>query len=327
MLKTGTILKERYQIEKFISQGGMGNIYLANDLRLEGRQCAVKEIWIDLSLSGDIIRQTRDQFLREATVLARLDHPNLPKVSDFFSEKTNDYLVMDFVPGDDLRQRMLEAKGNETFLEEKDVLSWAIQLSDALAYMHSQDPQILHRDIKPSNIKITPSGLVKLVDFGLVKILASNEGTITIVQGKGTVLYTPLEQYGGDTGHTDGRSDIYAFGATLYHLLTNTPPNEARERFLSTDNLTPMHDLNQAISPRTESAVLWAMRLHPDDRPQTIEDFRKALVGEWSPSARLNAPLPPPTFKNMLNSKFERRLIIASGILLFFSLIATLSHL
>ena len=327
MLKIGTILKERYQIEKFISQGGMGNIYLANDMRLEGRLCAIKEIWIDFSLTDDVIQQTREQFLREATVLARLDHPNLPKVSDFFSEETNDYLVMDYIPGDDLRQRMLEAKGKGEFLAEKDVLSWALQLADALEYLHKQDPQILHRDIKPSNIKITPNGLVKLVDFGLVKILASNEGTITIVQGKGTVLYTPLEQYGGDTGHTDGRSDIYAFGATLYHLLTNTPPHEARERFLTTDDLNSMHDLNPAISPRTESAILWAMRLHPDDRPQSIEEFRKALVGDWNPSTRPTATLPPPTIHNILHSKLEKQMLIVAGILLFFSLIATLSHL
>lgn len=327
MLDIGTILKERYEIQKFISQGGMGNIYLANDLRLEGRQCAIKEIWIDFSLPEDIIKQTREQFLREATVLARLDHPNLPKVSDFFSEEENEYLVMDFIPGNDLRQRMLEAKGNGKFLKEKEVLTWAIQLADALSYLHNQNPQILHRDIKPSNIKITPTGLVKLVDFGLVKILVSNERTITIVQGKGTALYTPLEQYGGDTGHTDGRSDIYAFGATLYHLLTNTPPNEARERFLSTDNLSQIHDINPKISLRTESAIMWAMRLHPDHRPQTIKEFRKALAGDWDPSSRPINPLPPPSIKNIISSKFERRILLISGILLFFSLIATLSHL
>ena len=183
-------------------------------------------------MPDDLVKQGRDQFFREATVLARLDHPNLPKVSDFFSIGARDYLVMDFVPGKDLRTLMNEARQKGTFLPEREVLGWANQLASALTYLHSQKPPILHRDIKPSNLKVTPSGLLKLVDFGLVKILASDEMTITVLQGRGTALYTPLEQYGGDSGHTDVRSDVFAFGATLYHLLTNHAPLEARERLL-----------------------------------------------------------------------------------------------
>ena len=227
-LKAGEVLRNRYKIKRIIGQGGMGSIYLADDLRLEGRLCALKEVEHDRSMSQEIIKQAREQFLTEATVLARLDHPNLPKVSDFFSLGGRDYLAMDFVPGKDLRALMQEAQQKKIYLIERDVLSWANQLADALKYLHDQDPPILHRDIKPSNLKLTPNGLLKLVDFGLVKILASDELTITIVQGRGTAIYTPLEQYGGDTGHTDRRSDIYAFGATLYHLLTNQAPVEAR---------------------------------------------------------------------------------------------------
>jgi len=227
-LKPGEVLRGRYRISRVIGQGGMGSIYLADDLRLEGRFCALKEVEHDRTMPLEMIKQAREQFLREATVLARLDHPNLPKVSDFFSVDGRDYLVMDFVPGKDLRTLMLEARQRSTFLPEREVLSWANQLADALTYMHSQKPPILHRDIKPSNLKLTPTGLLKLVDFGLVKILASEEMTVTILQGRGTALYTPLEQYGGDTGHTDCRSDVYAFGATLYHLLTNHAPLEAR---------------------------------------------------------------------------------------------------
>jgi serine/threonine-protein kinase len=272
-------LRSRYKIREQIGQGGTGSIYLADDSRLEGRLCALKEVEHNRALPTQLIEQAREQFFREASVLARLDHPNLPKVSDFFSEGPRDYLVMDYVPGKDLRERMLEARRTKTFLSENEVLRWAVQLADALNYLHQQEPPIIHRDIKPSNLKITPSGVIKLVDFGLVKILAPNEVTITIIQGQGTALYTPLEQYGGDDAHTDIRADIFSFAATLYHLLTNEPPAEARKRFLDTRSLMLPRDINPHISSRVEKAVLWAMSLHPDDRPKNVIEFREALIG------------------------------------------------
>lgn len=285
-LKSGEVLRERYRITRIIGQGGMGCIYLADDLRLEGRQCALKEVEHDRSLPKELAKESRDQFFREASVLARLDHPNLPKVSDYFSINDRDYLLMDYVPGKDLRTLLNEAHQAGHFLQEEEVLNWAGQLADALSFLHSQEPPILHRDIKPSNLKRTPSGLIKLVDFGLVKLLAQGEVTITILQGQGTAIYTPLEQYGGDSGHTDARSDVYAFGATLYHLLTNQAPAEARERFLDPEILIPPRQINPDISSRSERAILWAMGLHPDDRPETVERFRQALLGDLSPSTR-----------------------------------------
>lgn len=325
-LEADGLLRERYRIKQFISRGGMGHIYLAEDLRLEGRLCAVKEVRLDPSLSQETLDQTRAQFLREATVLARLDHPNLPKVSDFFSEAQSDYLVMDYVPGDDLRSLMLEARQRGEFLPEEEVLTWAGQIANALNYLHSQEPPILHRDIKPSNIKLTPNGLVKLVDFGLVKILAAQEDTVTIVQGRGTALYTPLEQYGGDTGHTDVRSDVYAFGATLYHLLVNTAPVEARERFLSPNSMPSMRALNPEISPRTERAVSWALNLHPGERPQSIQAFQQALLGQLEPQTHANGRLPRPTVVDILASRTERILLWFAGALLLLSFIAAVGR-
>jgi serine/threonine-protein kinase len=325
-LEAGGILRDRYRIKQFISRGGMGSIYLAEDIRLQGRLCAVKEVRLDSSLSEETLEQTRSQFLREATVLARLDHPNLPKVSDFFSEEQSDYLVMDYIPGDDLRSLMLEARQRDDFLPEEEVLTWAGQIADALAYLHGQEPPILHRDIKPSNLKLTPNGVVKLVDFGLVKILAAQEDTVTIVQGRGTALYTPLEQYGGDTGHTDVRSDVYAFGATLYHLLTNTAPIEARERFLNPNVMPPMRSLNPELSPRTERAVSWALSLHPEERPQSIQAFQQALLGQIDPQGRSNGRLPNPTFADILESRTEQTLVWVAGGLLLLSFIATIGH-
>jgi serine/threonine-protein kinase len=277
-LRAGEVLHERYKIAHQIGQGGMGSIYQAEDLRLEGRLCALKEVQGDPTLPPETQQQAREQFYTEASVLARLDHPNLPKVSDFFSEGDRDYLVMDFVAGRDLKTIMDEARQNGRFLSEGEVIGWADQLMDALEYLHRQDPPIVHRDIKPSNVKLTPAGVVKLVDFGLVKVLAApDERTVTVVQGVGTALYTPLEQYGGDTGHTDVRSDIYAVGATLYHLLTNEPPAEAKQRFLRPESLKAPRALNPALSLQTERALLWAMALHPDDRPPDVATFRQAL--------------------------------------------------
>jgi len=327
-ITAGTVLRNRYQVEQVIGHGGMGCIYLSKDLRLEGRLCAVKEVEYDLAIPEELLDEARQQFQREATVLARLDHPNLPKVSDFFSIRDRDYLVMDFVPGKDLRQLMIEARQENKFLPEADVLDWASQLANALKYLHTLDPPIVHRDIKPSNLKLTPTGLVKLVDFGLVKTLAPGEVTITILQGQGTALYTPLEQYGGDSGHTDARSDIYAFGGTLYHLLTNEPPTNVRDRFLNPGNLPRVRELNPDISLRTERAIHWALQLHPEDRPGDIDAFIKALFIEDAPATK--------TFRSLsgqsagkrnpsdLLHKTEKLLIYLAGGLLVVSFLMTL---
>jgi serine/threonine-protein kinase len=277
-LPIGALLRDRYRIADLVGQGGMGAVYKADDLRLTGRICAVKEVLPELFGGPGMDEQTHDQFYREASTLARLDHPNLPKVSDYFSENGREYLVMDFVPGRDLRQLLDEARRQDTYLAEETVLGWATQLCEALTYLHTQEPPVVHRDIKPSNIKLTPRGVVKLVDFGLVKLLQPDDSrTVTVVQGRGTAAYTPLEQYGGDTGHTDIRSDIYALGATFYHLLTGQAPADSKERFLKPGSLIPPRDLNPRISPQVERAILGAMAQHPDDRPASAEELRLSL--------------------------------------------------
>mgnify|MGYP001024359223 CR=1 FL=1 len=322
-LKKQDVIRDRYKIKEIIGQGGMGCVYLADDLRLSGRLCALKAVYYDKDLPEDVFTQTREQFKREATILARLDHPNLPKVSDFFFDQERDYLVMDFVPGEDLRVLMLEEKKMGRFLEERKVLNWASQIADALIYLHGQTPAILHRDIKPSNIKLTPNGIIKLVDFGLVKILVYGEKTITVVQGHGSAYYTPLEQYGGDTGHTDPRSDIYSFGATLYHLLTNEAPLEARQRFLEMDQEIPIRGYNKNVSPRTEQAIAVAMQIHPDQRFQSVSEFKEALLGDWEPRLSPNRAMPPPSLSEILKSTREKVLVGAAVVLLLASLMIT----
>lgn len=327
-LRAGDVLHERYKIADQVGQGGMGSIYQAEDLRLEGRLCAIKEVQGDHTLPPETQQQAREQFYSEAKVLARLDHPNLPKVSDYFSEGDRDYLVMDFVAGRDLKAIMDEARQNGRGLLESEVLGWAMQLLDALEYLHRQDPPIVHRDIKPSNLKLTPAGVLKLVDFGLVKVLAApDERTVTVVQGLGTALYTPLEQYGGDTGHTDARSDIYALGATLYHMLTNEPPAEAKQRFLRPESLKPPRALNAALSPQTERAILWAMALHPDDRPPDVAAFRQALQSGTGLSLSDDGQtivVQPTIHLPTLSSPADRYLVMAALLLLLLAWIFTL---
>jgi len=235
---------------------------------------------------------------------------------------------MDYVPGKDLRTMVLDARREKKFLPEQEVLGWAHQLADALNYLHTQEPAIIHRDIKPSNLKITPSGLLKLVDFGLVKIMAPEEITITVIQGQGTALYTPIEQYGADEAHTDARADIYAFGATLYHLLTNEPPVDARKRFLQPSSLKPPREFNPSLNERTEQAILWAMALHPDDRPNSISVFSEFLFGSGKIPSQIHSTTTAfdiPQLNIFGNSADIILLWFTVGLLLL-SLIASLTH-
>ncbi len=317
-----TVLRERYKIIELVGRGGMGATYRAEDLRLQGRFCAVKEALPDLDATPDELAQSRAQFYQEASTLARLDHPNLPKVSDYFSEDNRDYLVMDFVPGQDLKEILAAAVREGHPLAERQVLAWADQLCDALYYMHTQDPPVLHRDIKPSNIKITPAGKVKLVDFGLVKTLSpDDQRTITVVQGRGTVQYIPLEQYGGDTGHTDIRSDIYSLGATLYHLLTGQPPLDAKQRFLKPKALRSLRSLNPALTSQTDQAVLWSLAMHPDDRPVSIDEFRSALMAPGPVSRTVSLLFDPEAPVSRFVSANRVLLSIVGAMLLIASLV------
>ena len=291
-LAVGTLLRERYRVVSLIGQGGMGAVYLTDDTRLPGRRCALKEIRLPSGMAPEAESQAREQFHREASILARLDHPNLPKVSDFFFSD-RDYLVMDFVPGTDLLEVVRQARRKGRFLPEPQVLGWIEQLVDALSYLHRQDPPVLHRDIKPANIKLTPEGDIKLVDFGLVKPMDPDDvSTFTGLRGVGSIPYTPLEQYGEFSDHTDVRSDLYALGATLYHLLTGNEPPSAQEVFLNPDALVAPRQVNPDISPATEGAILAAMGPHPGNRPPTVD--------AWFHLLRSGEPLPLPVVKPSL---------------------------
>jgi serine/threonine protein kinase len=297
-LASGTLLRDRYEVLGLIGQGGMGAVYKAADRRLPGRLCAIKEIWLPTGIGVEALDQAREQFLREASTLARLDHPNLPKVSDYFTlapleassqgidgsaafNASRDYLVMDYVPGQDLHQVAQQTRREGQFLDEREVLGWMRQLCDALSYLHSQDPPVLHRDVKPANVKLTPDGRIKLVDFGLVKPLDPEDPkTLTGLRGIGSLPYTPIEQYAGELGHTDTRSDLYGLGATLYHLLTGHAPASAQDRFLEPESLIRPRQVNPAISPAVEQVLVAALALHPKERPESVAAWSKMLLGD-----------------------------------------------
>ena len=276
IFQPGAVLHNRYRIVKLLGQGGFGTMYRAWDTTL-GRPCAMKE---NLDATPEIQRQ----FLREAKILANLNHPNLPRVNDYFIEGQGQYLVMDYIEGRDL-QEMLDERG--AALPEAQVLPWIQQICDALTYLHTQKPPIVHRDIKPGNIRITPSGKAMLVDFGIAKIYDPSSKTTQGAQAV-TPGFSPYEQYG--KGPTDARTDVYALGATLYTLLTGTEPPESIQRVVR-DPLVLPRQRNPAISLRTSAALMGALKTDPAQRFQSAGDF-KAALGLVAQPARLAAPAP-----------------------------------
>jgi serine/threonine protein kinase len=271
MLLPDTILQNRYRIIGQLGQGGMGTVYAATDERLEAT-VALKETLF----KEDALRM---QFEREARLLARLHHPALPKVTDHFIEGEGQFLVMQFIPGEDLEQRFKRAGGG---LPQDDVLGWGDQLLDALDYLHTQNPPVLHRDIKPQNLKLTDRGQIILLDFGLAKgyVGYSHDATSLKSVFGFTPRYAPFEQIHG-TG-TDPRSDLYSLAATMYHLLTGAAPPDALSRVTATtegepDLLVPAHAVNQKISPLVSSVLERAMKIGRSQRFGSAVEMREAL--------------------------------------------------
>ena len=269
-LEIGYLLNERYLILSILGQGGMGSVYQALDQNLNVL-VAIKE---NLFLTDEYARQ----FQREASIMASLRHANLPHVVDYFIiQGQGQYLAMDYIEGEDLRERIQR----EITIPETDAILIGAAICDALTYMHSRQSPVIHRDIKPGNIRITPDGQVFLVDFGLVKVMEDNQATTTGARAM-TPGYSPPEQYG--TAHTDARSDIYSLGATLYAAITGVIPEDGLSRATGKAELTPMHDYLPKVSRKLEDVLLTALSVEPDDRYQSAESFKQALLS----SANLN---------------------------------------
>jgi len=277
------LLQDKYRIVRLLGRGGYGAVYYAEQLHLGGAPCAVKELLPDPNATPQQEQQAATQFQFEANVLARLSDPALPKVTDSFREGGRYYLVMEYVEGETLEDILARA-GRP--LPEAQILGWASVLCDALTYLHTRQPNpVIHRDIKPVNIKITPDGKLKLIDFGIAKLMAFGAGTATAARAV-SPPYSPLEQYG--TG-TDARSDIYAVGVTLYQLLTNHLPPEGPDRM--TKPLTPPRQINPAVSANTDALILKAIAVMPADRFQSAAEMQRALTGPPQPTVPAQPPI------------------------------------
>ncbi|MDH5606096.1 MAG: protein kinase, partial [Anaerolineae bacterium] len=296
-LEQGDLLHDRYRITEVLGRGGMGAVYRAVDESL-GVNVAVKENLID---DEEALRQ----FKREATILANMRHPNLPRVTDHFViNEAGQYLVMDFVEGEDLRQRLDRLEK----LPEKEVMLIGIAICDALTYLHNLEPPILHRDIKPGNIKVTPHGHVYLVDFGLAKIVQGSQQTTTGARGL-TPGFSPPEQYG--SARTDARSDIYSLGATLYAVLTGEPPEDGLAIAINQTTLTKVRDRSPETGPLVSMAIEQALNIQPEERYQTAQEFKMSLlqasetVSREVASGEVTIAPPPPTSFSKSSSDLE----------------------
>jgi serine/threonine protein kinase len=264
-LGQGNLLNNRYRIVEILGRGGMGAVYRAVDESL-GVDVAVKE---NLFTTDDYARQ----FRMEAVIMAGMRHPNLPRVTDHFVlEEQGQYLVMDYIEGDDLRQR-IEKQGT---LNESEAIRIGAAVCDALTYLHTRKPPILHRDIKLGNVKLTPDDNVVLVDFGLAKMAWEHEETMTGARAM-TPGYSPPEQYG--SARTDSRSDIYSLGATLYAAITGVVPEDSLMRAVDGVVLTPLQKHKPSISARLTGVIEKAMEPVPSNRYQNAEEFKSALLG------------------------------------------------
>ena len=278
----GGMAQGRYQVQHLLGQGGMGAVYQVLDTRLGGKLLAMKEM-SDAALTDPAEKAAAiTAFRQEAELLGKLDHPNIPKVSDFFTEGGKHYIIMEFVQGETLEDRLAR---QGTPCSEQEVRAWARQLSEVLAYLHSQNPPVIFRDLKPSNIMITPQGQVKLIDFGIARLF--KPGKTGDTQQMGTPGYAPPEQYGPGQ-QSDARSDIYSLGVVLHEALTRHDPASTPFR------LPPVRQLNPAVSAELEQIIARATQPNMQQRYQSAAELLQALSAG---QPRHNTPtviVPPP---------------------------------
>ena len=279
-LAPGTLLLQRYQVVRVVSQeGGMAVVYEVRD-----KKDSPPSTWAlkELRASGnpDEHRERLSLFDQEADRLKSLSHTNIPRFRDRFDENGRAYLVLEYIPGQPLDKILLKRGGP---IKEEEALTWALQLCDVLDYLHGRRPPIIYRDLKPANIMITDDGTVKMIDFGIARTYKAGKPKDTLFMG--TEAYAPPEQFGKE--QTDARADIYALGATMYHLLTNQYPPFAR----LPDDPTPVHVLNPRASRKMSDVVLRAMQKERSQRYQSADEMRQAIA-DLVPGPQKKRPIP-----------------------------------
>lgn len=260
MAEVGTVIEGKYEILKQIGKGGMSTVYLAMDKRLN-KQWAVKEIRKQGKTKNDEV--VINSLIAEANLMKKLDHPALPRIVDIIDNGETIYVVMDYIEGESL-DKIINDYGPQP---QELVIEWAKQLCDALDYLHSQHPPIIYRDMKPANVMLKPEGNVKVIDFGIAREYKENSLSDTTVLG--TRGYAPPEQHG--SRQTDARSDIYALGMTMHHLLTGVDPRPADYVY------KPIRQWNPELSGGLERIIDKCTALDPDDRYQNCSELMYAL--------------------------------------------------
>lgn len=284
VLSPGTILENRYEIQRVAGRGGMSTVYAARDLRFGQveRMCAIKEMG-DSEPDPGTRALSLVNFEREAALLATIAHPAVPKIYDYFAYDGMIYLVLEYIDGQDLERTLFARKAP---FQEEDIIRWGIETCDVLEMLHSFEPSpIIFRDLKPSNIMLRSSGRVALIDFGIARTFqGSQRGTMI-----GTEGYAPPEQY---RGMADARGDIYALGATLHHLATNSDP---RQQTPFTFHERAIQSLNPSISAALAEIVTRMLAYHPDQRYQCVADVRLELENVTDQGQRRHSISAPPT--------------------------------
>ncbi len=262
MIAPNTIVGGRYRVTRPLGGGGMKLVYLAEDLRLASRQCALAEM-VDTFTSPETQKQAVAAFQREADMLAQLSNEHIPRVFDRFSDQNHHYLVMEYIDGITLEQKLQSAGGK---LPESEVIEVALQVLDTLEYLHNLEPPVIYRDLKPSNVMLTPSEQVKLIDFGIARLFQPLSNATMI----GTQGYAPPEQY---RGKVEFKSDLYALGATMHHALSGRDPAlEPPFSFPPLRSLCP--DVTPALCELVDQALKYDVALRMADAPE----FRQRLL-------------------------------------------------
>jgi eukaryotic-like serine/threonine-protein kinase len=272
-LAGGKVLNSRYEIVRRIGGGGMGAVYLAKDRNLGEAPRAVKEM-IESNIDDAQHEKAIADFKRESLLLTELEHPSIPTVYDYFYDNASErfYLVMKFIPGSDLSSRLRHAPGGR--IDEPTVTEWGIQVADVLQYLHTRPQPIIYRDLKPANLMIdSNNNRIMLIDFGIARWVNKKEKGVTAV---GTMGYAPPELF---SGQADARVDIYSLGATMFHLLTGSDPQDNPLLIFDFAKNPRPRQINPALSSEMERLLIRAVEYKPEHRFQSGAELREALAG------------------------------------------------